>query len=356
MKKKHLLIFVALLVVSMFLSACGSAVAAASWPGLTYDEGRGLVYVAMNQFVHAIQVENGLQRWQFPAEPQGGFTTYAAPELSEDGQLIVGGYNNSLYSLNPETGAQNWQYTGAGNRFIGSALEVGGQIFAPNADHKLYILGSQGQLVRTFATLDPQWSQPVSDGIAVYLPSMDHFLYALDAQSGEELWKVDLEATIVGSPVLAEDGMLYVGTLDHTLFAVDTTSHREVWRLATQGWVWATPLLVDGQLFFGDLDGIFYGVDAATGDELWRVDTGGAITGMAALFNESLYIGNETGHIFSIGLDGRSRELTLPEAYQGSYYSSLVVAGDLLLIGVTNNENILIALDSDDSVVWHFVP
>jgi outer membrane protein assembly factor BamB len=356
MKKKHLLTLMPLLAMSLFLTACGEAVAAGSWPGIIYDETRSLVYVANNQFVHAIQIENGLERWQFPAEPQGGFASYAAPELTTDGQLIVGGYDNILYSLNAENGAQNWTFPGAVNRYIGSSLAVGDQIFAPNADHQLYILGSQGNLVKTFAAQDPLWGRPAGDGTIVYLTSMDHFLYALDAQSGEELWKLDLEATIVGSPGLGADGMIYVGTLDHTLFAVDPQSHREVWRFATQGWIWATPLIVDGQLFVGDLDGIFYGVDAASGEEQWRVDTGGAITGTPALFNDSLYIGNEAGRIFSISLDGRSRELTLPETYQGLYYGSPVLAGDLLLLGITNNENIVIALDSDDSVVWSFVP
>ena len=356
MKKKHLLTLIPVLALSLLLTACGEAVAAGSWPGITYDESRSLVYVAHNQSAHALQIENGLERWKFPAEALGGFATYAAPQLTADGQLIIGGYNNSLYSLNPENGAQNWAFTGAGNRYIGSALVAGEQIFAPNADQRLYILGSQGNLVKTFATRDPLWGQPASDGSVVYLTSMDHFLYALDAQSGDELWKLDLEATIVSSPVLDADGILYVGTLDHTLFAVDTQSQREVWRMTTQGWVWAAPLIVDGQLFIGDLDGIFYGVDAASGQEEWRVDTGGAITGTAALFNDSLYIGNESGRLFSISLDGRSWELALPEAYKGSYYGSPVVAGDLLLIGMTNNENIAIALDSDDSVVWHFVP
>lgn len=356
MKKKHLFTLLPLLALSLFITACGEAVAAGSWPGISYDETRGLLYVANNQFVHAIQIENGLETWQFPAEPQGAFSTYAAPQLTEDGQLIIGGYDNTLYSVNPENGLQNWTFPGAGNRFIASPLPVGDQIFAPNADHRMYILGPQGNLVKTFSTQDPQWGQPASDGSTVYLASMDHFLYAIEAQSGEGTWSLDLDSTIVGSPALGADGMLYVGTLDHTLFAVDTQSHREAWRLPTQGWVWATPLVVDGQLFVGDLDGIFYGVDAASGDELWRVDTGGAITGTAALFNDSLYIGNEAGRLFSISLDGRSREVPLPEAYQGLYYGTPVVAGDLLLLGLTNNESIVIALDNENAVVWNFVP
>jgi outer membrane protein assembly factor BamB len=351
-----LLKFLPLLVLGLLLSACGSAAAAASWPGITVDDAGGQVFVAYNQHVYALQTENGAERWHFPAEPQGGFSTFAAPVLTSDGQLIVSGYDHQLYSVDPGTGSQNWAFSGATNRYIASALTLPDAIFAPNADYKLYKLDADGGLQATFASNDPQWSQPASDGDTVYLTSMDHNLVALDAQTASEMWRLDLGGTVVGSPLLAEDGTLYVGTLNQAVVAVDTASHREIWRFETQGWVWASPILVEGQVFVGDLDGIFYALDAASGDELWRVDTGGAITGSAALFADSLYVINEDGRIVSISLDGRSRELALPETYQGSLYGSPVVAGDLLLIGLTNNANLVVALDDTGAVAWAFAP
>ncbi|MEX2144179.1 MAG: PQQ-binding-like beta-propeller repeat protein [Anaerolineales bacterium] len=356
MKKKHLLTLIPLIALSLFLSACGSSVAAGSWPGLSFDEARSLVYVANNQAVHALQIENGLERWQFPAEPQGAFTTHASPEMTDDDQLLVSGYDNILYSINPDTGAQIWTFPGASNRYVGSALAVGEFIFAPNADQRLYILESRGALVKTFASQDPQWSQPASNGSVVYLAAMDAFIYAIDAQSGSELWKLQIEGTIVGSPVLGADGLLYVGTFDQTVFAINTASRRETWHFDTQGWVWGSPLLVEDQLYVGDLDGIFYALDASTGEELWRIDTGGAITGTPALFNDNLIIGNEAGRLFSISFDGRSREIPLPVDYQGPLYGSPLVAGEFLLIGLTAKESIVIALDADNNVAWNFVP
>lgn len=356
MKKAQLLKLLPLFALGLLLSACGSAAAAASWPGITVDPASGQAFVAYNQHVYALQAENGVEQWRFPAEPQGGFSTFAPPTLTTDGQLIVSGYDNKLYSVDPVTGAQNWVFSGATNRYVGSALSSDASVFAPNADYKLYKLSSNGGLQSTYATHDPQWGQPVSDGELIYLASMDHNLIALDPGGLEEVWSLDLGGTVVGTPVLAEDGQLYVGTLNQAVVAVDIASHREAWRFETQGWVWASPLLVEGQLFVGDLDGIFYALDAATGNELWRVDTGGAITGSAALFADSLYVINDDGHVLSISLDGRSSELPLPEDYQGSLYGSPVVAGDLLLIGLTNNTNLVVALDASGAVAWAFAP
>lgn len=355
MKKQRLLMLLPILALGLLLSACGSAAAAASWPGLTVDEGSGQVFVAYNQHVYALQSENGVEQWRFPAEPQG-FSSFAAPVLTSDGQLIAGGYDNKLYSINPETGAQNWVFSGATNRYIASVLSLSGSIFAPNADYKLYKLSEDGGLQTTFAARDPQWSQPVTDGSTIYVASMDHNLVALDSQSTDELWRLDLGGTVVGSPLLADDGLLYVGTLNQAVVAVNTTSHREAWRFETEGWVWASPIFVDGQVYVGDLDGIFYALDAASGNEVWRVDTGGAITGAPALFADNLYVVNEDGRVLSISLDGRSRELPLPEAYRGSLYGTPVVAGEFLLIGLTNNPNLVVALDDTGAVAWAFAP
>lgn len=356
MKTKQFIKFLPLLLLSLLLSACGGAVASGSWPGITYDEPNGMVYVAYGQHAYGLQAENGAQRWRFPSEPQGGLMTYAAPKLSEDGQLLVGGYDHNMYSVNPENGVQNWVFQGASSRYIGAALPLGGQIFAPNADHNLYVLSENGSLVRTFSTNEPQWGDALDGGDAVYLTAMDHMLYALDAASGDEIWSLDLGGTIVGSPTIDESGTLYVGTLERAVVAVDTATRDIKWTFTTTGWVWATPLVVEDQIVVGDLDGFFYSIDAVSGRQNWQIDTTGAITGSAALFGESLYVVNEAGTLLSVSLDGRSRELALPEAYEGPLYGTPVVAGDLLLIGLTNNPTIVIALDSGGSVVWNFEP
>lgn len=356
MKKNHVLKLLPLLVVALFLSACGGAPVAGSWPGITFDEASQQVYVAYNQHTYALQAENGLARWRFPAEPQGGFASYAAPELTADGQLLIASYDHSLHSVNPENGASNWVFNGANSRFIAAPLSLGEQIFAPNSDHVLYILNSDGSLARTFGAREPQWGDLVTDGTAVYLTAMDHMLYAIDAETGEEAWSLDLGGTIVGSPVLGEDGLLYVGTLSSTVVAVDTASRDVVWTFETTGWVWASPLIVDDIIVVGDLDGFLYAIDAVSGRQAWQVETGGAITGSAALFHDELYVVNEAGTLLSVSLDGRTRELALPEAYEGPLYGSPVVAGELLLIGLTNNASIVIALDDSGSVVWNFEP
>jgi outer membrane protein assembly factor BamB len=364
MKKKHFAVLMPLLIISLFLSACGSAVPAGAWPGITYDESRGLVYLAYNQSVLALRVEDGVTQWKYPAEAQPAFQVFSAPQLAADQQLIIGTYGNQLYKLNPDNSgnpAPNWPFNGASNRYIGSALVVGDSIFAANADGHLYALNLDGQL--DWPDQDnrgPLWTQPVSDGEILYIPSMDHRIYAIEMASGDPVpgWEngLDLGSAIVGQPALSEDGLLFVSTLDKSIVTVDTRNGDLLDpNFVTQGSLWSGPALIDGQLYIGDLDGMFYAFDVrGNGESDCTLDLGSAVTGTPTLFDELLYVATEAGQLFSISLDGSISEIPLLEAYQAAKYGSPVVAGDLLLIGMVNSDVILIAVDASGKVAWQY--
>lgn len=352
MKKSRIAKIVLIALLGLFLAACGGAPAASSWPGVTVDEASGTAYVAYNQNVYAVQIDNGVQRWNF--RPEGNsFQTYAPPTLTGDGQLLVGGYDKILYSLDPANGSQKWAFAGGGNRYIGSALESAGAIYAPNSDHRLYILSADGALLNSsFSASEPLWSQPASDGSAIYLSAMDHMLYAMDT-NGEVLWEQDLGGTLIGSPVLSEDGVIYIGTLNKEILALDSGNGRRIWSFATDGWVWGAPALVEGQIFAGDLEGILYAIDAERGQELWRVTTEGEITGTPLVIGENVYVVNENGDVVSVTIEGTVRWTRNMER---PLYGSAVQAGELVLIGMTNVDTIVVALDENGTTVWSFIP
>ncbi|MQC26948.1 MAG: hypothetical protein DWG76_05820 [Chloroflexi bacterium] len=357
MKKNRALSFTLLLGVALLLSACGSAFSASSWPGITYDETSSTIYVAYNQHVYALQAENGAEFWRFPVDPENSINFYAPPTLSEDGQLLVSGYNNQVYSLDPaNNGRENWAFAGAANRFIGSPASNALGVFAPNSDHKLYALTPEGALQWTFASQEPQWASPAADESTIYVPSMDHHLYALNAADGELLWDKDLGGTIVGRPALSADGILFVGTFGQEVLALRASNGAIQWRASTEGWVWSGPSLADGVVYAGDVDGFVYAFNAETGRQLWRVTADSAITGTPLVAHDSIYVTTENGQVLSISLDGR---IQWTETVAGQAYSSPVAAGDAILIGITESEEnvVIIALDAaNGNVLWSFAP
>jgi outer membrane protein assembly factor BamB len=341
------------ILVSLLLSACGSAVADGSWPGISVDEQNGNAYVAFGQAIYALQLDNGAERWHYPAERQANFNTFAPPQLTEDGQLLAAGYDPTLYSLDPANGNSNWTFAGATNRYIGSPLVTANGSYAPNSDGKLYALDSNGSLLWTFAAEQPLWSQPVMVGNVLVVSSMDHNVYGLDAQSGEEIWSSAAGGAIVSSPSVGEDGIIYVGTLNKQVLAINATNGREAWSFETPGWVWGSPTYFGGQLYLGDLEGTLIALDATTGRESWRVDTEGAITGAPLVVDDHIYVINENGQVISFALDGT---IQWTKNIEAALYGSPIAAGDLILIGVGTADSVVTAFDQNGDTAWTFIP
>jgi outer membrane protein assembly factor BamB len=342
-----------IILVSLLLSACGSSVPAGSWPGISIDEQNGNAYVAFGQEVYALQLDNGAERWHYPAERKASFSTFAAPQLTEDGQLLVAGYDQTVYSLDPANGNSNWTFAGATNRYIGNPLVTANGSFAPNSDGKLYALDANGSLLWTFAAEQPLWSQPVMVGDVLVVSSMDHNVYGLNAQTGEEIWTLAAGGAIVSSPGVGEDGTVYIGTLNKKVLAINAANGREVWSFEAPGWVWGSPAYFDGQLYIGDLDGTVISLDASTGRETWSVDTEGAITGAPLVVDDHLYVVNENGQVISFALDGT---IQWTKNIEAALYGSPIAAGDLILIGVGTADSVVTAFNQNGDTAWTFVP
>jgi outer membrane protein assembly factor BamB len=353
MKRYRVILTLLILFMSIFLGACsGSRVTASSWPGITVNE--DTVYLSYNQHVYALQLENGLQRWKFPAEADRTATFFATPTITEDGLLVVGGYNNILYGLDAERNGQLlWTYADASNRYIGATLATDDGIYAPNADNFLYALTGSGQLRWKFEAERPIWAQPISDGETVYLSSMDHKLYALNAGNGNVRWERDLEAAVVNPPAFNSDGVLFVGTFGSEIIALDSSHGDILWRSPTSDWVWASPAVEDGQVYVVDLSGKAYAYDADSGDELWSIDVGGAITGTPLVIDETVYLATADGDLLALGTNGT---IKWTRSIGGKLNSSPVSAGDMILVGAIEGEKVLVALDKEGTQLWDFPP
>jgi outer membrane protein assembly factor BamB len=100
---------------------------------------------------------------------------------------LVGSYNNILHSIDPSNGQEKWSFAKATNRYIANPLITDKSIYAPTGGDILYALDLQGNLKWEYKTEGAVWAQPLyaPDCNCVYLPSMDHHLYAIDADTGE---------------------------------------------------------------------------------------------------------------------------------------------------------------------------
>lgn len=351
-KMKKFQIIGLLLFASIFLSACGGGFGASSWPGLLYDEENATVYVAYNQHLYALQAENGVESWRYPAEADNGTSFYAAPSIAQDGSLLVGAYNNQVFNISPDAnGSLNWVFTNAEDHYIGSVAAGDADLYAPNADNSLYAISDSGQLIWSFATGEAIWSTPAVNGDSVYVASMDHNLYALRASNGSKIWQRELGGTVVGDLAIDENGTIYVGTFNQELLAINGDNGVVQWSTPTSGWVWGGPAVLGDTLYVGDLEGTLFAFDSSNGRELWRVSADGAIAGTPLVANDHLYIGTENGQILSVDLEGR---IQWTKTVVGQVYSSPILAGDLLVFGLVEGDSIALAFDFNGNQIWSF--
>ncbi|HNS63841.1 MAG TPA: PQQ-binding-like beta-propeller repeat protein [Anaerolineaceae bacterium] len=351
--KKRFSLLLLLVAGALLLSACGGVMTASSWPGIT---GNGdVAYVAATTYVHAIRLSDGSEVWRYPEKAEPNRMFYAAPVLVGD-QLIVGDYRNELHSINPDNGKLNWSFTGAKGKWITSPLALDTMLLAPCADHFLYALDLNGNLLWKFETGEPIWATPTTDGKFVYVASMDHHVYALDPATGQEQWKTDMGAAIIFTPTLSEEGILYLATLAREVLAVRNTGEI-LWRQSVENLVWSQPVVRNGSMYFADTSGKVYSVKTADGSIQWTQSIGGeagtAALGVPAVLDDALIYGLENGELVAISYSG---DRLWTRSVNGTLYSGPVLAGDRLLVGVTQGDRLVVSFDLNGNESWSFTP
>ncbi len=354
MKKKQLLLLLLVLVVGLTLSACtGSRFQTTSWPGITIFEDD--LFVTQNQQIYQIDPTNGALISRIPQEIDAKSPIYfAPPEITEDGQLLIGSYNNNLHNYNIETGRETWVFEND-NRFIASVLILDDIIYAPNADHTLHALDMNGTEQWSFETEGPLWAKPVYDGEKLYLASMDHHLYALNPRTGNEIWSVDLGGTTVTSPEISEDGLLYLGTFESEVLAIRSSNGVKVWTFQANDWVWGAPALVDDVIYATDISGWIYALEADSGRLIWNFKGEGQVSGTPLVTEDGVYFGTADGNFYGLDLEGKLRWNRFYKE-DSLLLGDPVFAGELIIVPVSGIDTILVAFDANGTIQWEFVP
>jgi len=346
---KQIRFVVLIVVIALFLTSCsGSLLTGSSWPGIASDGER--IYLANSTTVVSLNQESGSKVWSYPEKPENKTMFYAAPAIL-NGEIVVGDYTRSLYSLDKNTGNQNWAFHEADGRYVASAVVLEDYILAPSSDHSLYVLDHNGAFQWKYETGQMIWAQPVSDGENVYIASMDHYLTALGLDTGNKLWDIDLGSAVIFSLELNEDGIIYVGTIGKKIAAVNSSNGKVIWQYETRDAVWARPLYLDGNIYIGDISGTVYSIDAEKGSVNWTNNIQGAVMAQAAIVEDNLVFLTEDGVVVALNLDGGQ---VWQKTFEGNLYSSPIVLEDKLIIGLTDSDDVIAAIDFNGNPIWTY--
>ncbi len=236
--------------------------------------------------------------------------------------------------------------------------------------------------------LHGQWSSPAVGVIngkgQVYFPGGDGWVYALDAETGEQAWKFDLNPkdskwelagrgtrnSLIATPVFYEDSVVLAVGQDPEhgegvghLYRIDATKKGDVSPTKEDGQpnpnsaqIWhyggidddngtvtgrkgddiyrrtiSTAAIHDGLLYIPDVSGFFHCVDFKTGQRQWMGDVLSAVWGSAMVVDGKVMIGDEDGELTIFAAGREEKELKTIE-FNSSIYSTPTIANGVIYV------------------------
>ncbi|MEN8649235.1 PQQ-binding-like beta-propeller repeat protein [Streptomyces sp. 21So2-11] len=237
--------------------------------------------------VQAWEAANGQKLWELSGAQTDFETPEAGPALHDDAVYVW--QDARLRSLDARTGTERWSYP------IGDAASCGGVPVrvTPAPDGYVYVAAGTRVLAVDTVSGRVRWHfeapavflsapafapGPAVTGGGVYLADYLGTVYALDASTGKDRWRIATESRQSIEPVLVAAGNVHVGS-GSALYTLDAVTGTPKWRFAAGGEVVGAPVVSDGRVHFGSADHCLYTLDASGGQLRWKLATGGEITG-----------------------------------------------------------------------------
>lgn len=150
------------------------------------------------------------------------------------------------------------------------------------------------------------------------------------------------EGPIRGTPALSK-GILYIGSGDGNFYAMDAQSGKNLWQYTTGGAVHSSPAVVDDIVYFTSRDRYLYALNAKTGKEIWKFQMGKEVhyqygfdyyLSSPTIEGKTLYVGGGDGYLYAFDLGTRNVKWKFNA--ESRIRSTPAVAGDLVLVGTMN--------------------
>ncbi len=218
--------------------------------------------------------------------------------------------------------------------------------FQGGIDHSGYRDGGSDFVTNlwTFNMESPIHSSPAIYKDHVYYVSSEGVLKAIDMETGEEEWNLDLEAKTNSSPII-HSNRLYVGCEDG-LKAVNINSHKVVWDYDCDN-VASAPVYYEDIIYFGSDDGHLYGVNE-DGKTKFDKKLGAELKTSPIVVDDIIYVGSSNGKVYSIDTDKtKNWEFTTGD----EILSSPAYVNKTIVFGSTDG-NVYCLNKSEGDLVW----
>lgn len=256
-------------------------------------------------YTYAFDLDSGELRWKQPCDGGGGIMT----DLLRVGPNAVGvTRSGDLISFGLADGLVHWSFSGdattysesrpatpalAGDRIVFGALD--GAVYAVEAE-----TGKQLWKVDLGA---PASSAIRVDGDSAFVGLRDYRLVRLKLADATPVWDVPVDGIPAGFPHVDGDTLVILAGMRHAahdLVAIDTETGEERWKLSSEA-PWSTVRLFPwpGGLLAGTEDGVLQAFRLRDGHVLWTLALGGRLRGMGSAGGR-LFVGTIDGTLYAL--------------------------------------------------------
>lgn len=368
-------------------AGCVGARMDVSWPALDVVEldGGPKVLVAYKDRIDAVDPVNGAavrltnsdgevrmdsegnpRLWRVDGNQSQGAEYFAQP-LVTDETFFFPTYSSSVVPIDKLTATLAEPATPLPGQVIAPMTTNGELLFVPIRSQGVVAVDPETDDVvwRIESTREGvgAWAAPLLVGDVLYVPLFDHYLHAVDASTGEDIWEpLDLGGGMVTTPLLYEDH-LYVGTFSHKLYKI-TLDGEIVGEYEANNWIWGTAVPFDGTLYLADLSGYVHAVNPETMEGVWsqRIAERG-IRPAPVVTDEHVIVASRDGKVYWVfrqdGSLAFDREVEgRPEILSDMLYieanEEARIMEDMIIIGTKNTGQLAVAYDLSGREMWVF--
>jgi outer membrane protein assembly factor BamB len=199
---------------------------------------------------------------------------------------------------------------------------------------------------------------PIYVGGRLYFVNNSGFAYALDADTGKEIWKRRVGDLNASSPAYSKHRLYIVNLVPGHIVKLDADTGRTIWKRGLPGRAESSPLVIGRSVYFGCEDGNLYSLSTISGDVRWATALGGPVKSAPAYKDGKLYVGDYGGYMNAVDaetgeLKWQSGSLGPGFGGTGAFYSSPAVAFGRVYAG--NNDSRVYSFDtSDGTLAWSY--
>jgi outer membrane protein assembly factor BamB len=289
-------------------------------------------------------------RWHVPASTK----VLPTPEIA--GAVVYATSETGAYALSLADGHTLWHSAGFIPKQTYGQPVIEDSTFYSGVDSTVYALRASDGGKLWSADLSSQEGQlnagPVGAGGVLYTLSDAGFLTAWSAKDGSRRWSVQttndtqVDSEYISGP--ATDGAtVYMGSLDHTLYAFEANNGAVKWKYVARGPIVSTPAVADGVVYFGGQDAFVYALNAKDGTLRWKFKAGRDIYSSPAVAGGVVYIGSDDYYLYA--LDGATGALYW-KAPAGDLDDLGLVQDGKQIRGQPTVEGGIVAVTADDTV------